>query len=125
VHPHIHGLPDPEFLEALREYNGIPDEANDNEEILDLMLPTVRADLELYETYTYARDKPLACPISAFGGRGDKKVPPEHVVGWCAETEVEFSLRVLSGDHFLPVSARQSFLDAFSHELAELVMQPC
>ncbi len=52
-------MPKNEMVKRLHEINGAPVEALQNDEPLYLMLPTIRADLELYETYEYHPDPPL------------------------------------------------------------------
>jgi medium-chain acyl-[acyl-carrier-protein] hydrolase len=42
-----HRLPTPRLLDALRELNGIPELVLDNAELRELVLPAIRADLEL------------------------------------------------------------------------------
>ena len=49
--PPIHALPDDEFLAELRRLNGTPRELLDHEELMEVMLPILRADFALYETY--------------------------------------------------------------------------
>jgi medium-chain acyl-[acyl-carrier-protein] hydrolase len=47
----LSGLPKSELVKKLHEFNGTPVELLQNDELLDLMLPTIRADFELCETY--------------------------------------------------------------------------
>ena len=49
----LSGLPKSELVKKLHEFNGAPVEALQNDELSDLMLPTIRADFELCETYKY------------------------------------------------------------------------
>ncbi|MEM7356653.1 MAG: alpha/beta fold hydrolase, partial [Acidobacteriota bacterium] len=60
-------LPDQELCERLREMNGTPTEVLDNPELMQLMLPLIRADFELNETYTPAPEPRLSCPVTALG----------------------------------------------------------
>src|SRR6185436_16117913 len=46
-------LPTNELVNKLREFNGTPVEALQSDELLGLMLPTIRADFELWDTYEY------------------------------------------------------------------------
>lgn len=63
--PPIHALPEPELLVELRRFNGTPEEVLNHEELRQLILPILRADFAIYETYVYEEDDPLDCPISA------------------------------------------------------------
>jgi medium-chain acyl-[acyl-carrier-protein] hydrolase len=49
----LSGLPRGTLVKKLREFDGAPSEALQNSELLDLMLPTIRADFELCETCEY------------------------------------------------------------------------
>ena len=98
--PPIHVLPEKEFLAELRRLNGTPGELLDHQELMEIMLPILRADFALYETYVYSNEPPLNCPISAFGGLQDRRVNDSDLEAWCAQTSVSFSLRMFPGDHF-------------------------
>ena len=62
--PPIRDLPEAAFIAKLREFEGTPPEVFANKELLELMLPVVRADFTLVETHRYRPELPLACPIS-------------------------------------------------------------
>jgi len=98
--PSINTLPDKEFLAELRRLNGTPSELLDHEELMEIMLPILRADFALYETYVYSIEPPLNCPISAFGGLQDRRVSDSDLEAWRAQTSVSFSLQMFPGDHF-------------------------
>jgi medium-chain acyl-[acyl-carrier-protein] hydrolase len=98
--PPIHTLPDNEFLAELRRLNGTPRELLDHKELMAVMLPILRADFALYETYMYSNEPPLNCPISAFGGLQDRRVSASDLEAWRSQTSASFSLRMFPGDHF-------------------------
>ncbi len=62
----IHALPEPEFKEELRRLNGTPTAILENAELMKLILPTLRADFAVIETYIYMNEPPLDCPIQHF-----------------------------------------------------------
>jgi medium-chain acyl-[acyl-carrier-protein] hydrolase len=103
--PDWHTLPDPEFIAKLETMGGIPAELLADRQFLDVMLPTLRSDCTLSETYMYRPQPPLNCPISAFGGLRDDEVYPEDVQGWSSHTTKAFRARMLPGDHFFINSA--------------------
>src|SRR5207244_548641 len=57
--PPIHALPESEFVEALRHLDGTPQEVLQDPELMQLVLPTLRADFALCETYVYTPEAPL------------------------------------------------------------------
>jgi len=99
--PDIHRLPDAAFVdEVQRRYDAIPEEVLREPELMDLLLPTLRADFEMLETYEYEPDEPLDCPITALGGLDDARVPPASLEAWRAETRGPFEMHRLPGGHF-------------------------
>ena len=95
-----HRLPDPEFVTRLREFQGTPAEALASPELLALMLPLLRADFELIETYRFSPRPPLACPTLALGGLSNHGVPREDLLAWRELTRGAFKLHMLPGNHF-------------------------
>lgn len=96
----IYDLPDGEFIKELRKMNGTPQAVLDNDELMQLLLPTLRADFAANETYVYEDDFPLTCQITAFGGLQDKDVSREDIEAWQKHTSSSFSIYMLPGDHF-------------------------
>lgn len=102
-----HQLSDDALVEELRRLNGTPAEALATPEILDCLLPAIRADFEVMETYCYRPAPPLDVPITVIGGTQDPDVSPEELAAWGVESTVGYSLRMLAGDHFFLHSAEQ------------------
>lgn len=107
--PPTFNLPEPEFLEALRRLNGTPGEVFEHPELLRLMIPLLRADFSVCQTYEYQPEPPLSCPITVFGGLGDHEAGRELLEAWSAQTTSAFSLHMLPGDHFF-VNTSQALL---------------
>jgi medium-chain acyl-[acyl-carrier-protein] hydrolase len=99
-HSPIHTLPRDEFLAEVRRLNGTPAELLAHQEFMEIMLPLLRADFAIHETYEYSTEPPLDCPISAFGGLQDRRVSNNDLYEWHAQTKASFSLQMLPGDHF-------------------------
>jgi len=117
----IHALPEPAFLDELRRLNGTPETVLENAELMQLLLPVLRADFALLETYVYAPKPPLDCPISAFGGLQDREVSCDELEAWGEQTNAAFSLQMLPGDHFFLHSARSLLLQSLSTKLHQIV----
>lgn len=115
--PPIYNLPEPEFIDRLRKFNGTPEEVLRHAELMQLVLPILRADFTLVETYSYQPDEPLACPISAFGGLQDARANRELLEGWREHTRGEFRLRMFPGDHFFLIGGRSLVLEALAQDL--------
>jgi len=113
----IHDLPEKEFLAELRRLNGIPAELLSNKELMDIVLPALRADFALFESYRYLSGPPLNCPISTFGGLSDNRVNHDDLEAWRDQTTLSFSIRMFPGDHFFLKSTQPLLLRALSQEL--------
>jgi acyl transferase domain-containing protein/surfactin synthase thioesterase subunit len=115
----IHRLPEPKFLESLRRLNGTREEVLQNPELLQVFLPALRSDFAILETYFYATQERLDCPITAFGGMEDSKVSHEQLDAWRNQTSGEFKLQLFPGDHFFLHHHRKALLDAISNACAQ------
>jgi medium-chain acyl-[acyl-carrier-protein] hydrolase len=119
--PHTYDLPEPAFLDMLRRLNGTTAEVLECEELMRLVLPILRADMEVCETYVYSHDTPLDCPISVFSGLQDPEVSYAAAAAWREQTVGPFAVHVLPGDHFFIHSARAPLIQVLSAEIARLV----
>lgn len=99
--PAIYHLPEPELVdEVRRRYQGFPEEVLQSRELLDLLLPRLRADLSVTGTYSPRDSPPLSCPITAFGGHSDQTVTPEMIEAWREHTVSTFRAELFPGGHF-------------------------
>lgn len=96
----LHRLPDEELIAALRDYNGTPPEILEYRELMELVLPAIRADFSLVETYRYLPLGALDIPITAFAGKRDSYNSVEQVEAWAMETNAAFRTHWFDGDHF-------------------------
>jgi medium-chain acyl-[acyl-carrier-protein] hydrolase len=113
----MHTLPDGELVAKLRRLNGTPREVLEHEELMEIVLPFLRADFALYETYVYSTEPPLNCHISTFGGLQDTNVSHSDLEAWHDQTTGSFSLRMFPGDHFFLNTAQPLLLQVLSQEL--------
>ncbi len=103
----MHHLPEAEFIRELRDYGGLPEQILNFPELLQLMLPTVRADFSLIETYVYRERMPLEIPIFGFSGKEDQIVSTSEMVNWRDKTSAGFIANEIDGDHFFVVSHQE------------------
>ncbi|WFB10773.1 alpha/beta fold hydrolase [Streptomyces sp. LX-29] len=96
----IHDLPREEFVAQVRRLNGTPRELFEDEDLLDLCLPRIRADFSVLASYRYRPRSPLAMPVTAFGGTRDDQVPTWSVENWREHTDGDFRLHLVDDDHF-------------------------
>lgn len=119
--PPIHSLPEPEFLDRLRRFNGTPPEVFEHRELMELVSPVLRADFALRETYEYVAEPPLECPVSAFTGVEDRDVPRPDAEAWREQTAHAFELHRFPGDHFFLHTAQRLLLERISLTLNGLL----
>jgi medium-chain acyl-[acyl-carrier-protein] hydrolase len=98
--PPIHRLPDQAFLDAVKIFGGLPDEILEDDEMRAHILPVLRADFEMCETYAYQARLPLQVPITAIGGMADRAVERRSLEAWREQTAGRFALNLLPGGHF-------------------------
>jgi len=98
----IYNLPRNRFVKELAGVWGERGAALDDDDMLDLVLPYLRADCELYEHYEHVPEAPLDCPITAFHGIHDSLIRASDVAAWAVQTVDTFQLEVVAGDHFFP-----------------------
>jgi medium-chain acyl-[acyl-carrier-protein] hydrolase len=119
--PPMHQLPRAEFLRGLRSYDGTPESVLQNQDLMDLFLPILRADFSIIETYTYRAEVPLSCPISAFGGIQDSKVTLDRLGAWQDQTSSSFSLKMFPGGHFYLNHQSESLLATIMAVLEKII----
>ena len=113
----VYDLPEPELIAFLRHISGTPKEVLEHPELMQLVIPIIRADFELIQTYEYRDEPPLDCPISALTGIEDPDVTVEQMTAWCHHTTGAFTVRTFPGDHFYLNSAQPLLLGALSQDL--------
>lgn len=113
----MHDLPEDELVDVVRRLGLVPDEALADPELLGLVLPPLRADFALSETYRLpdGRAGRLPVPVTACGATDDDLLTTEDLAAWAETTSEAFSTRIFEGDHFYTVPHLQ--------EVATLVVE--
>lgn len=122
--PPIYNLPEPEFVAELRRLKGTPEDVLQQPELMQMLLPCLRADFELGSTYEYVADQPLACPISVFGGLGDPEISRADLAAWREHTASTFVVRMLPGEHFFLLHTRTELLRMIALDLRQIINAP-
>ena len=110
-------LPEPEFIEELKRMQGTPKEVLEHPELMSVLSPILRADLEVCQTYEYEPRPPLDCPITVFGGLQDVDVSREQLEGWRDYTTSSFAVRMFPGNHFFLHSSAPVLLRMIAQDL--------
>lgn len=100
---------DDELIARLRELGGTSEGVLANQELLDLVLPTLRADFLVCGSFVYGQRPPLDMPIHVFGGKRDS-VKVDELLDWQEDTRTGFSLDMFEGHHFYLVDEQAQLL---------------
>jgi len=119
AHP-IHGLPDAEFIAALRAYEGSPPEVLDNAELMELLLPMIRADFTIGERYRYRPSLRLPVPICVLNGRADSHVSEAAAQAWAEETSLACQQHRFDGGHFFIHTQQAAVLESVAATLLDI-----
>lgn len=108
-------MSDEKMIEVLRDMKGTPEDVLQNQELLELILPMLKADFELVESYVYRQEDALSCPITAISSWDDDHVYEHELQDWNVHTHASFQTKMFPGDHF--------YLQNIGDELVDWVIQ--
>lgn len=118
--PAISHMSDEEFLEQIATRYGAPREVLASDDVRDTVLPALRADLLVAESYRYLPEAPLDLPISSFGATEDPEVSRAEVEAWSQQTTGDFRSRMFPGNHFFLAAERKNLHRALLEDLHDL-----
>lgn len=106
--PHIseapkmyHALPENEFINKILRMGGTPPEVFQHQELLNLIIPLLRSDFRIFETYEFSEDQcELNCGITVFYGAADEEISAEKMAEWRKYTRSDYQIRCFDGGHF-------------------------
>ncbi|MEV5676432.1 MULTISPECIES: thioesterase II family protein [unclassified Streptomyces] len=104
------GLDDEQFLERVKEFAGYRHEALEDPEMRELLLPSLRADVEMHESYVALSDTPLPVPITSVRGSTDTLVTPDQAMEWGKATGREFDFVEVEGGHMYLVDNAEGLI---------------
>lgn len=116
----IHALSPDDFIGELRKMAGTPDEVLRDAELMELLLPALRADFTAIETYKPLSDAKLDCNISVFGGRTDPDVMLDDLLGWQDQTNGMALVEMLEGGHFFIDTDPRPMLATLVRDIAHI-----
>ena len=96
----VYELDDGGLIAELKRLNGTDSRITDDEEAIQMILPSLRSDYTAAETYRERPGSRIGCPITAIIGSHDPEVTRDEAAAWSEHTTGEFTLRVVPGGHF-------------------------
>ena len=124
--PHLPELPhslnyemdEEAFIDKLKEFGGMVDEVLQNRELLDLVLPVLRADIEMLNTMKYTKGTPLECSITSIYGELDERANREDSEAWKKHTSKAFNLEKTEGKHLFINTHQDQVIDIINRVAA-------
>jgi pyochelin biosynthetic protein PchC len=113
----VHLLSDEDLLAEVHALNGTGSAVLDDEELLRLVLPVIRADYRAIESYRFRAGPPLRCPVFAFTGDRDPKAAVDEVLAWRRHTTGRFTSDIFSGGHFFLNEHMPAIINTITAEL--------
>jgi len=96
----------------------VPAAVRESEELLELLLPGLRADVSVCDTYAHVPGPPLPCALTALGGTEDRGVRRDELEAWGRQTHGPFRLEMFPGDHFYLQARAEDVLRVVAGALA-------
>lgn len=106
----VHLGSDDELVADMRRLGGTSSGILDDESLMAAVLPTIRRDYQLIETYRPLPGVPLRCPVTVLYGDQDPEIDEPEAEAWDEATEGPCRLHVLPGDHFYLEEHRREVL---------------
>lgn len=115
--PQLHELGHPELMHALYDLGGTPAAVLRNPGVRDLLLPLIRADFAVNETYRYRWAAPLDLPLTVYQGIDDSRVSIDEAREWEQQSTGPFRVKHIRGDHFFITTSRLALTRDISEQL--------
>lgn len=109
----LHLLSDEALKARLKAWGGTPPEVLAHDELMGVLLPVLRADFALADSYTFREGQRPTAPLAVWGGRDDPELPEPLLREWRGYGEGPFESRLFDGGHF--------FLDSHRAEVSAAV----
>ncbi|MFT4300579.1 MAG: alpha/beta fold hydrolase, partial [Desulfovibrio sp.] len=106
----FHTMPDAALLDEMRRLGGTPEEILNSKEIIEMLLPVVRDDFRLLETFDSPQLPRVAAPIHVCCGRDDEDSPVALLERWEEVTSASCNITLFEGGHFYINESRDALL---------------
>jgi surfactin synthase thioesterase subunit len=115
----LHTLPDADFIAELDHYGGTPPQVLAHQELMQMLMPVLRADFEMAGEYSASAEPPLSVRMAVWGGAEDTHPSPEELEGWRDFTTGSFVRHVVPGGHFFLNSPRGELREGVKRTLLQ------
>ena len=111
-------LSDDDLRGELGLLGGTPSDVLANEELMQLLLPMLRADFALVDSYQCSPAQKAPCPITVFAGTRDPYVSFDTARAWDSYTSSSFRFVAIEGHHFYLDTAGGRIVEEMARDLA-------
>ena len=119
--PPVHHLPDVLLWKTImRDYGAAEDRTPLNPEMAPVLLPILRTDFRMCESYKPSWEDPFPFPLTVYGGLHDRRVTYHDLAAWSGYTFGAFRMQLFPGGHFFLTRDRDLFLKVLSGDLTGL-----
>ncbi len=111
---------DDDFIRELNAmYDAIPQKVIDDPGARAVLMPIIRADITLFETYRYTSDEPLACELITLTGTDDPVVQARHIFPW-RQMAQSYRHRSFSGGHYFAKTHREAVVKTILRRIGRI-----
>lgn len=118
LNPPIHQLPEHDFIKQLRNHYYLPEAVINNEKLMSILIPRMRADLTISEKYVTNPDKKLCVNHSCFSGDQDKNATLSDLQAWSDLINGLQKTQVFKGGHMFIKDNPEQLTQAVNATLA-------
>lgn len=116
--PPVHEWSDDEFLDWMTDrYQAVPPQVRETPDLLELVLPALRADMEAFVNYRYVERDPLTVPITVLGGTRDRTSTRDELERWAEQTTADFAIEMVEGPHLFLLDQPETVVSVIQRRL--------
>lgn len=115
----LHSMSDSGMLFELANRGGLPDSVAANEDLVNMLVPLLRADFALWENYSFGEHPRLDIPITTLRDPEDPFCDAGAIAAWEEYTSDEFNSVLVRGGHYFITSCEQQVGNVISEMLVD------
>ncbi|HMR39300.1 MAG TPA: thioesterase domain-containing protein [Ignavibacteria bacterium] len=112
-----HLMPQKEFIQEMKDLDGIPEEILDTEELMAFFEPILRSDFKVCENYVHKYSEPLNIPITVITGT-EEDMEVDDILLWQKETNLEIDFNRIEGKHFFIFKKKKEVMEIIEKTLS-------
>jgi len=113
-HGRMHTMSDVELIAEVNRVNVSFEELLSTPGLVEVLLPMIRADYNVFETYVRRDPLPVKAALVAAGGVSDPEVDRAGLQAWSAFATDRFDVIMLPGGHFYLADDEPAFLESLA-----------